>query len=220
MKVVLLVNQSISSQILTKHLLGNIEVVGIVKQYSKKTLKERIKEFLRIYTGMPKIKEMSRKYKISLFETKDVNKCKEFLKKLKPDLGIVCGTGIIKDFIFTIPKLGCINYHNGLLPEFRGCASIFWALYHKGEVGYTIHKVNSGIDKGEIILRKVFSYKKTKNLWETINNIKRDMAKDCAKEMIRIVKKGKIESHSQDKKNASFFKHPTKQQKQELEARF
>ena len=172
------------------------------------------------------IEELVKDFSSPLLVTDDINdeRARKFLEDLKPDLGVVCGSGIIKDYIFTIPKFGCINYHAGIVPKYRGCEPIFWQLYYKDDVGYTVHKIDKEVDTGEIILKKVIPYKKTNNLWETMVNIKKEMSKDCAKEIVKIILKlkqiGQIESYPQDNQGANFFKHPNSEQKKELEVRF
>lgn len=50
-------------------------------------------------------------------------------------------------------RLGIINLHGGLSPEYRGADCTFWALYN-GEpekVGCTLHYIDAGIDTGRLI---------------------------------------------------------------------
>jgi methionyl-tRNA formyltransferase len=83
--------------------------------------------------------------------------CLNALRVLEPDLGVVAGTYILKDSVFTVPRLGCINLHSGKAPEYRGAAPGFWELYN-GEscVGLTIHRVTTRLDAGAILLQELF----------------------------------------------------------------
>lgn len=48
-----------------------------------------------------------------------------------------------------------INLHPSLLPAYRGCGSLTWALINnEREVGFTYHYIDQGIDTGNIILQK------------------------------------------------------------------
>ena len=47
------------------------------------------------------------------------------VKPLNPDVGIICGTGRIDRKVFSIPKHGCVNFHSGIVPEYRGLDTIF-----------------------------------------------------------------------------------------------
>lgn len=75
------------------------------------------------------------------------------LKKLKPDVIVACGCSILKDNLLDVPTHGTINLHSGIAPYYRGCSCYFWPLYNEEPeyVGVTVHYVNPGIDKGEII---------------------------------------------------------------------
>ncbi len=46
----------------------------------------------------------------------------------------------------------CINYHNGLLPRFRGLRASNWSLYlEEPTSGYCFHRMDSGMDTGSIL---------------------------------------------------------------------
>ena len=75
------------------------------------------------------------------------------LKDIKPDFGIVFGTGIIRSKIIKLFKDGLINVHRGVAQRYRGLDSDLWAIYHSDyeNIGVTIHKVERTLDTGEII---------------------------------------------------------------------
>ena len=76
----------------------------------------------------------------------------ESIKSLKPDLGLIYGSPILKPELFEIPKLGTLGIHHGIVPGYRGNKSTFWMMYN-GEkfAGVTIQKVNKGLDTGTIV---------------------------------------------------------------------
>lgn len=82
------------------------------------------------------------------------SECLELLRTLRPDIVAVYGTLIIgEQVIRSVAKL--INIHTGFSPIYRGSDTIFWAL-HNGEpdfVGVTVHRVDAGVDSGEILAR-------------------------------------------------------------------
>lgn len=74
------------------------------------------------------------------------------LKEKKIDLVINARTrSYFKKELLTIPKLGCINIHHGLLPSQRGVMCDLWALYNNEETGFSFHQMSSKIDDGKII---------------------------------------------------------------------
>lgn len=77
------------------------------------------------------------------------------LAPMRPDLIVSAAfPWIIPDDVIALPRLGTINMHGGLLPEGRGPNSYGWAL-RKGdaELGFTVHRVDSGLDTGPILAR-------------------------------------------------------------------
>lgn len=74
-------------------------------------------------------------------------------RELRPDLICVFGTSLIRGELLKEGRLGIINLHGGLSPEYRGADCTFWALYN-GEpekVGCTLHYIDAGIDTGRLI---------------------------------------------------------------------
>jgi hypothetical protein len=74
-------------------------------------------------------------------------------RELKPDLICVFGTSLIRGALLQEGRLGIINLHGGLSPEYRGADCTFWALYN-GEpekIGCTLHYIDAGIDTGRLI---------------------------------------------------------------------
>lgn len=74
-------------------------------------------------------------------------------RELKPDLICVFGTSLIRGELLKEGRLGIINLHGGLSPEYRGADCTFWALYN-GEpekIGCTLHYIDAGIDTGRLI---------------------------------------------------------------------
>src|SRR4030067_243606 len=74
-------------------------------------------------------------------------------RELQPDLICVFGTSLIRGELLQEGRLGIINLHGGLSPEYRGADCTFWALYN-GEpekVGCTLHYIDAGIDNGRLI---------------------------------------------------------------------
>ncbi len=74
-------------------------------------------------------------------------------RTLQPDLICVFGTSLIRGDLLREGRLGMINLHGGLSPEYRGADCTFWALYNNEpeKVGCTLHYIDAGIDTGRLI---------------------------------------------------------------------
>ena len=69
---------------------------------------------------------------------------------VKPDLVLVPNySRLIKASL--IDRYTFVNIHGGILPKWRGFSSNLWALLNgEKKVGYTVHRIRSGMDNGEI----------------------------------------------------------------------
>jgi folate-dependent phosphoribosylglycinamide formyltransferase PurN len=77
---------------------------------------------------------------------------KDLLQALKPDLGLIYGSPILKPELFDLPELGTLGIHHGKVPAYRGNKTTFWAMYNDEAVaGVTIQKINAGLDTGCIV---------------------------------------------------------------------
>jgi methionyl-tRNA formyltransferase len=79
----------------------------------------------------------------------------EWLRKRDPDLIMVTGAPILKEHIFSLPRLGTFNMHSSLLPDYRGTQAEFWQVLENrtDTAGLTIHQVEKGVDTGAIVLQ-------------------------------------------------------------------
>jgi methionyl-tRNA formyltransferase len=65
---------------------------------------------------------------------------------------------IIKDPLLDLPLMGFVNTHPSLLPHNRGKHYNFWALVEQAPFGVTLHRVDSGVDSGEIVAQECVDY--------------------------------------------------------------
>lgn len=99
---------------------------------------------------------LTKKYQVNLHYFSCPNKAEfhEFVKQKEIDLLINARTRFIyKNKILKIPKLGSLNIHHGLLPDYRGTMCDLWALYENRPTGFSIHVMEKKIDDGAIIRR-------------------------------------------------------------------
>jgi methionyl-tRNA formyltransferase len=89
------------------------------------------------------------------FSTHVSESCKDFIVKEKIDLLINAGTPrILPAAIIDAATKGVLNCHPGLLPHYRGCSCVEWALWNNDPVGNTVHFMTEKIDKGMILAKE------------------------------------------------------------------
>ncbi|MGC4034512.1 MAG: methionyl-tRNA formyltransferase [Chitinophagaceae bacterium] len=81
----------------------------------------------------------------------------EELKALQADLQVVVAFRMLPEVVWNMPRLGTINLHGSLLPQYRGAAPINWAVINgEKETGVTTFKLQHEIDTGNILLQERF----------------------------------------------------------------
>ena len=79
----------------------------------------------------------------------------ERLKWLDPDLQVVVAFRMLPEAVWRIARIGTINLHASLLPQYRGAAPINWAIINGEEkTGLTTFFINQDIDTGEILMQQ------------------------------------------------------------------
>jgi len=75
---------------------------------------------------------------------------------LVPDLIIVNSYSmLLRPEILSIPRYGAVNLHGALLPQYRGCNPMQWALLNnESETGVTMHYMDETFDTGDIIAQR------------------------------------------------------------------
>jgi peptidoglycan/xylan/chitin deacetylase (PgdA/CDA1 family) len=72
--------------------------------------------------------------------------------EFQPDLGLSLAAPILKEPLFSLPRLGTLNLHKGALPAYRGMPPAFWELWNgEATIGCTVHRVDAKLDTGEIV---------------------------------------------------------------------
>jgi methionyl-tRNA formyltransferase len=80
------------------------------------------------------------------------------VRQLAPDLLLSISYGkIIPRAILDVPRFGAVNLHGSLLPEYRGRFCPVWAVMNgERQTGVTLHRIEEGIDTGDIIAQDAF----------------------------------------------------------------
>lgn len=76
----------------------------------------------------------------------------EELRSLQADLQVVVAFRMLPELIWNMPKMGTINLHGSLLPQYRGAAPINWAVINgEKESGVTTFFLKQEIDTGNLL---------------------------------------------------------------------
>ena len=104
------------------------------------------------------IKKIAVEHDIPVWQPKRVKKSQETLAKLRDtnaDAFVVVAYGqILSQEILDMPRIGCINVHGSILPQYRGAAPIQWSIYNGDrETGITTMLMDQGLDTGDMLLK-------------------------------------------------------------------
>ena len=138
---------------------NNHNLIGVITALDKERGRGRKIKF-------SPVKDYALKKEIPLFQPKNL-KDQNFIDKIKnlnADLFVVVAFRMLPKEIINLPRLGCINLHASLLPEYRGAAPINWVIINgEKETGVTTFYINSKIDEGDIIDSKTIKIENDEN---------------------------------------------------------
>lgn len=147
-KIIFMGTPEFSVGVLTMLYNDGYEILAVVTQPDRPVGRKRVltpppvkEEALRL--GLPVIQPEKLKGSVELQE----------ILKLQPDLIVTAAFGqLLPNELLEAPKLGCINVHASLLPNYRGGAPIHQAVMDgKKETGVTIMYMAEKLDAGDII---------------------------------------------------------------------
>jgi methionyl-tRNA formyltransferase len=101
------------------------------------------------------VKQFASKHKLPLRQDEKLKDPSfiDFLQNLNPDLIVVVAFRMLPELVWSLPRLGTINLHASLLPDYRGAAPINWVVINgEKETGLTTFFLQKEIDTGKILL--------------------------------------------------------------------
>lgn len=116
---------------------------------------------------------------------------------LRADLQIVVAFRMLPEVVWNMPKMGTVNVHGSLLPQYRGAAPINWAVINgEKETGVTTFKLKHEIDTGDILLQESFPVGEDETAGEVHDRMKEIGAQLLVKTVERLVN-GTLEERPQ-----------------------
>jgi hypothetical protein len=130
------------------------------------------------------------------------------VKNAEPVLGLVYGGPILRPELYSIPKLGTLGIHHGVVPHYRGKKTTFWAMYNgEPDVGVTIQSISSNLDAGEIVMQAKLSV--GRRPLPRIRKELNDVGLDLYVEAMTAVLNGSAIYTKQASSGAPLYKDPT-----------
>lgn len=172
MRIVFMGTPDFAKESLEAIYIAKYEILGVVTNIDKpkgrgmKTIPTPVKEF-------------AIEKNLKIYQPEKIRNNVEFIeeiKSLKPDVICVVAYGkILPKEILEIPRLGCINVHGSLLPQYRGAAPIQWSIINGDKkTGITTMYMDIGMDTGDMIFKEeveIGENETTGELWERLSKI-------------------------------------------------
>ena len=160
------------------------------------------------------ISQICEHYGVPDIHVRDIN-APEFLSRAATwQLDVIISVAapqVFREALIGLPRRhGCINIHNSKLPKYRGMLPNFWQMFHgEKKVGTTIHRINAGIDDGEILLQAETPILDGESLDSVIRRTKRFGARLMV-EMLQQLKSGQLQPLPNPKADSTYFTFPTR----------
>ena len=147
------------------------------------------------------VKQFAEEKGIKVLQPLKVRNNTEFIEEIKninPDIICVVAYGkILPKELLDVPKLGCVNVHGSLLPQYRGAAPIQWAVLNGDKkTGITTMYMDVGMDTGDMILKQETEIGEDETTGELWNRLA-DIGADLLVETLKLIEEGKAPREKQ-----------------------
>lgn len=178
-------------------------IVFLLKLFSKSRINEIQKQFGLENSEIPSKKLIN-------VDSVNCDDCLKVLKQIEPDLIIVNGTRIISKNILNNVQALFINIHVGITPEYRGVHGAYWALVNNDaqNCGVTVHKVDEGIDTGDLIKQSTIKIT-SKDNFVTYPYIQTGVGILLMEDIINKIKNNNIDCYKKANSISNLYTHPT-----------
>jgi len=117
---------------------------------------DRLREHLKLGTSLSR-ETLATRVEVFTVDSLNTAASQALLTRLAPDLVIMSSRELLRPEVLKLASIGFIGCHPGILPDFRGAYSSFWAI-HAGRpdlVGLSIYIANGGIDTGPLVAERL-----------------------------------------------------------------
>lgn len=193
MRILFLGDGSWATRSLVRLVAENWEVAGVV---------------LRTHVTDPALAATAVEMGCPVFQPADINDPGSIaqIAALGPELLVsVSYDQILRHAVRTAAPLGCVNFHAGKLPAYRGRSVLNWALIN-GEtaIGMTAHFVDGGIDTGDVILQRMMPIAWTDTYAEVLANVSGAFP-DLVSDALELIRSGTARRRPQPTDGGTYF---------------
>lgn len=127
--------------------------------------------------------------------------CINQIKELNADIGVICSYNYrLSNAFIKTTKMGYINCHPSLLPDYRGAAPYFHIVNNGEKVsGVTLHFIDENFDTGDIVYQETFDITPFETMGTIFNRTTYMLSDGLIKVLSEIEKNGDIKRIPQDK---------------------
>jgi methionyl-tRNA formyltransferase len=144
------------------HVAGQLAFQVLILPVLRKISAPRIAAIQQQYGLITSAPNMDTSYDVSSVNAPETA---ELLIRLAPHVIVIAGTRILGKKLLASLSCPVVNIHSGITPLYRGVHGAYWALYEGRPdlCGLTIHRVDPGIDTGDVLGQKIISPTKEDN---------------------------------------------------------
>ncbi len=146
------------------------------------------------------VKQFAQQHNLPILQPESI-KSEDFIEKLRQynvDLIVVVAFKMLPKVVWQIPKIGTINIHASLLPQYRGAAPINWAIINgEKKTGVTSFLINEVIDTGNILLQKEVEITDEETA-ETLHDKLQESGSQLLLETLKVLEDGSVKGISQE----------------------
>jgi folate-dependent phosphoribosylglycinamide formyltransferase PurN len=132
------------------------------------------------------------------------------LQNLRPKVILVNGTRILEERLLNATEAVLLNTHVGITPRYRGVHGGYWALASgdPDHCGVTVHRIDKGIDTGDIVAQAIIRPKRTDN-FSTYPLLQIANAIPLLKDAVRDALTDKLKTAPAQDDKSKLWWHPT-----------
>lgn len=133
----------------------------------------------------------------------------QLLRDLETDLVVsVSCPQLFKSPLINLPRLGCLNVHGSILPEYRGVLPSFWMLANsEPRAGVSVFFVNEEIDAGDLCGQRTFEIHKPDTMDRLLRKSK-SVAADLVLDVLEKIQSGTVTRTPLDVTKGTYYSWP------------